>query len=190
MAYFSKDAYARKREYAYKVSLDSLEILAIALLADNPKYADLDREDPEKLDSLVEDLIEELRPIANLSHKRHEIHSTDRSHFFSDVSELVTVGNEYSDGCLIDDVNSLNRKYNLVDTDVPIIGDVVVTSDDSTEDILDYYGKDSSGDESTDHDLCYSLMYDDWDSVINTWSDNVRSWFKKLNEKFGTDFPD
>ena len=74
MAYFSKDIYDRKRDYAYRISNEGLEKIALYLVSENPKYknADLDDEDvQDEIDSEIEDLIYELEPIAELSHKKH-----------------------------------------------------------------------------------------------------------------------
>lgn len=177
MAYYSKEAYEKKREFAYRTSSDSIETLAMAILG------------KKEIDNQVEELAKELKPIAELSHKRHEIHSTDRKHFINDVDELTKVGNEYSDGCLINDVDELNKKYHLTDAELPLIGDVTVTGQDSDEDILDYYSETPSGDEFKDHNRAIELMVEDWDNIINSWSDAVREWFRKINEKYGTNFP-
>lgn len=194
MAYFSKDTYDRKRNYAYRISKEGLEKIALYLVSENPKYknADLDDENvQDEIDSEIEDLIYELKPIAELSHKRHEIHSTDRRHFMSDSSDLHEVGTEYSDGCLIDEVNALNKKYNLVNEKIPYIKLPEVDFDiDSDEDILNYYGIDVSDDENENHTNAYETLFEDWDDCINKWSNSVRQWFKELNEKFDTDFPD
>ena len=194
MSYFSKEIYQKKRDYAYTVSSKGLENVATYLVAENPKYknADLSNDDIfQEINSVIEDLINELEPIQQLSHKRHEIHSANRRHFVNDSSELSKIGNQYSDGCLIDDVNRLNRKYNLVKDVVKLIGDVGVSYDsDSDEEILGYYGEDYVGlDDNEIHEKAYELMVWDWDATINKWSDSVRAWFKEINKKFNTDFP-
>lgn len=194
MAYFSKEVYDRKRDYAYRISKDGLEKIALYLVAENPKYKNVDWDSDDELldemDSEIEELIDELEPIAELSHKRHEIHSTDRKHFVNDSSDLHKIGTQYSDNCLIDEVNSLNKKYNLVADKVPYINCVEVDFDtDSDEDILDYYGEDVSDDEDENHNKAYECMFFDWDEQINKWSDSVRKWFRELNKKFDTDFP-
>ena len=78
MAYFSKEIYDRKRDYAYRISNEGLEKIALYLVAENPKYKDVTWESDDELldeiDSEIEGLIYELEPIAELSHKRHEIH--------------------------------------------------------------------------------------------------------------------
>ena len=194
MAYFDKETYERKRNYAHRISREGLEKIATQLVLEDPKYenVNLDDEDvQDEIDKEIEGLIYELEPIAKLSHKRHEIHSTNRGHFIADSFDLHKVGTEYSDGCLIDDVNELNKKYNLVDEKIPYIKLPEVDFDiDSDEDILDYYGINISDDEDENHTNAYEALFEDWDDCINKWSDSVRKWFRKLNEKFGTDFPD
>lgn len=37
MAYFSKDIYDRKRDYAYRISNEGLEKIALYLVSENPK---------------------------------------------------------------------------------------------------------------------------------------------------------
>lgn len=194
MAYFDKETYERKARYAYRISREGLEKIAVYLVSENPKYnnADLDDEDiQDEIDKKIEGLIYELEPIAELSHKRHEIHSTDRSHFIYGSVDLHKVGTEYSDGCLIDDVNELSEKYNLVNEKIPYIKlPECDTYIDSDEDILNYYGIDISDDEDENHINAYEALFEDWDDCIDNWSHSVRKWFRKLNEKFGTDFPD
>lgn len=170
MAYYTKEEYRRKAEYAYGKSTEGITMIAAALGVDE----------------------EELEPIARLSHTRHKIHSTAASHFACDSSELAKVGTQYSDGSMIDDVNALNRKYKLVDGDIPCIHEPEVEmSVDSDEDIMDYYDKATDGMNDDDiHAEAYDLICCDWAEIIDQWSDAVRQWFGKLNERFGTDFPD
>ena len=92
---------------------------------------------------------------------------------------------------MIDDVNELNKKYNLADEKLEYISLPECDMDiDSDEDILDYYGEDVSEDENENHEKAYELLFEDWDKCINKWSDSVRKWFKEINKKFDTDFPD
>ena len=137
-------------------------------------------------------LFMELMPIANLSHKRHEIHSTSVDKFVENLSELHTIGTQYSTGdSLIDDVNRINKKYHLVDDDVPFISVVELMLDvDSTEEILEYYGEKPSDDDDADTNRILNLLVEDWAEKIDSWSNSVRGWYGKLNEKFGTRFPD
>lgn len=194
MAYFSKEIYDRKANYAHRIANEGLESIATYLVAEDPKWKNADLDDDEvsdEIDSEIEGLIYELEPIVELSHKRHEIHSTNRSHFISDSSDLHKIGTEYSDGCLIDDVNALNKKYNIVNEKIPYIKLPEVDFDiDSDEDILDYYGIDISDDEDENHTNAYKALFEDWNSCINKWSESVRKWFKEINKKFGSDFPD
>lgn len=193
MSYFSKEIYDKKRDYAHKISKEGLEKIALYLIAENPKYKNADLEDEnvqDEIDSEIENLIYELEPIAELSHERHNIHSTNRGHFISNDSDLHEVGTEYSDGCLIDEVNALNKKYNLVDKKLNYIELPQCSFDiDSDEEILDYYGEDVSEDEYENHEKAYKLLFEDWDNCINKWSDSVRQWFREINKKFDTDFP-
>lgn len=187
MSYLSKDTYARKREYAYKTSSDGVERIASYIIADAMSPNDPNAE------KRMDELVEELQPIAELSHKRHEIHSTDRSHFIYDSSELHEIGDDYSVGeTLIDRVNALNDKYHLVDGYVGGFGEGVLPDfdTDTDEEILSYYGEEPTGNDTMDHERCYELMTADWDNVINQWSRNVREWFRKLNQKVGSSFPD
>lgn len=56
-------------------------------------------------------LIEALMPIIDLSHKRHEIHSTFVDNFVGNLIELHSIGSQYSiEDCLIDEVNRINKK--------------------------------------------------------------------------------
>ena len=198
MAYFTKEEYQRKTEYACGVSEVGVIKLALALATKDSgfKYSDLeDAEISKKLRLKVEPLITELQPIAYLSHARHEIHSTPRTDFLRDDSEvhqvMDRVGTKYSyDISLVDEVNELNKKYQLVDAEIPCISCVeIMTSVDSTEEILENYGKEISDNEEKNEALARDLLFMDWDEKIESWSNYIKEWFGKLNQKFGTNFP-
>lgn len=211
MAYFSKDAYERKREYAARVANDGLtsiaKILALKdlnftgdsseeILSSWDKYLESLNDDAynyetDKLDSLIQSYEDELEPLKELSYKRHEIHSTDRGHFVAGSYRLTPIGTQYSEECLISEVNELNRKYGLSDKSVPLIKEPECDLDiDSIEDVLDYYGIEVSGDEDEDREAAHNALREDWDNCINQWSESVRDWFSDINQKFGSDFPD
>lgn len=180
--FFSKEAYERKAEYAYRVSVESIIVIANNIAKTN----NIQEDD-------INDLIEELEPIAELSHTRHTIHSTDRFHFLygNNVSRLLNaVENEYYEGELVYVVNGINKKYKLVDSDVEYLKIPIMDLDiDSCNDIIEYYGEEVSEDEFENKDLAVNLLYEDWDNKINNWSNSVRVWFGKLNKKFGSKFP-
>ena len=58
MSYFSKEIYQRKREYAYSVSNEGLEKIAIYLISENPKYKNVDLND-ESVEKDEDDLRDE-----------------------------------------------------------------------------------------------------------------------------------
>lgn len=131
-------------------------------------------------------------PIIEFSHKRHEIHSTSVDKFVGNLIELHSIGSQYSTrDCLIDEVNHINKKYHLADDDIPFISEVELMPDvDSTEEILEYYGEKPSDDDNADTNRVIELLAEDWWEKIDSWSNSVRGWYGKLNEKFGTRFPD
>lgn len=193
MAYFSKEIYDRKREYAHGIAREGLEKIALYLVAENPKYknADLDDEDvQDEIDKEIENLINELEPIAELSHKRHEIHSDGND------SHLDWWDNEIMD--IIREVRELNEKYNLINKDVRgfdyeeegvdwdwdnwLICDVLNLDED--EYLEDGQWIDEKKDEAYEKACEYNRELKD------EWSDSVRQWFKEINKKFDTDFPD
>lgn len=179
MAYFDRETYEAKRRHAERVTAEGLGAIVEKIAGENASS------------QRICELTDELKPIVSLSHKRHEVHSLDRNKLFGgDQSLLSDVGNEFSDGCLIDDVNRLNAKHHLVDAIVPLIGDVpYIQGMDSAEDVIDGYGKTPTGDEDKDLETACQLVASDWDQVLNEWSEKVRAWFAQLNKKFGTNFP-
>ena len=61
MSYFSKEIYYRKREHAYSISEEGLELIATYLVSENPKYKNVDLDDDEvsdEIDSEIEDVFE------------------------------------------------------------------------------------------------------------------------------------
>lgn len=194
MAYFSKEIYDRKRDYAYRISNEGLEKIALYLVAENPKYKNVNFESDDELldemDSEIEGLIYELEPIAELSHKRHEIHSD------GDDSHMDWWDNEIID--IITKVTELNDTYNLINIDVPsidyedegvdldwdnwLICDVLdLDEDEYLEDGQWIDGK---------YDEVYEKACEYNRELKDEWSDSVRKWFKEINKKFDTDFPD
>lgn len=217
MAYFSKEVYDRKRDYAYRISNEGLEKIALYLVSENPKYknADLDDEDvQDEIDSEIEDLIYELEPIANLSHFRHELHSTKASSLFNTESADFDLPKQYDDDsedCLYYEVMELNKKYGLVNKKLPPMPDfydvpynwLEVYDPYSSDGAKDIYNEDEfvskeytleewlsfiDSDEITEK--LYDLSYEIDEERKNKWSDSVRQWFKEINKKFDTDFPD
>lgn len=204
MAYFSKEVYDRKRDYAYRVSREGLEIIANTLLMEEEfgtednyneyidTLADEEYEDfKEEWESKIEDLVEELEPLQELSHARHEMHSSSSLHY--DIFDPF--GTQWSGKSdLLLDVNDLIKKYNLgvkkplEEPNVP-----EVSLDDSTEDIFDYYGYDYNLEED-DYENNWSEILDelatDWGNAQNYYSQYIREFFGRINDRFDTDFPD
>ena len=205
MAYFSKEVYDRKREYAYRVSKEGLEIIANTLLMEEEfgtedKYneyidtlTDEEYQDfEEEWESKVEDLVEELEPLQELSHARHEMHSSST---MGDYSIFEPFGNQWEGlSDLLVSVNDLIKDYDLgvkkplVEINVPEMG-----SDDTREDLFDYYGYEYDL-EDDDYDDKESEVLDelltDWRNAQDYYSQYLREFFGRINERFGTDFPD
>lgn len=196
MANLTKEEFQRKADYANRISKEGMDKIIYSILTKNTteEKAKIIKEqiDSKTYSDEMINLFMELMPIADLSHKRHEIHSTSVDKFVENLSELHTIGTQYSTGdSLIDDVNRINKKYHLVDDDVPFISEVELMLDvDSTEEILEYYGEKPSDDDDADRNRILNLLVEDWAEKIDSWSNSVRGWYGKLNEKFGTRFPD
>ena len=167
MAYYTKEAYERKREHAYNVSGDSIRRLSSAT-------------------GISED---KLSVIAEASHLRHEIHSENRWHFVSgsDRWSIDRVGTKYSfEQTLAEEIDGLC----LLDESFPTINEPDVCDDDSPEDIMDYFGLPVPGeDEDENRDAALDALVRGWDDAINSWSAAVRGWFGNLNNRYGTNFP-
>lgn len=185
-AYFGKDAYERKMEYSYKKSGEGIRAIA-------EYYAQKEglTYDDDEYEDVVNDYETIFEPIAELSHLRHEIHSSGL-HYNLDFwkSEYET---------LIDEVNGLNHEYDLVPKDVKYLDWESLPDMDimSNSEICDLMGWDKSDWIDEDGDLIVDKKNEFYDNVayaisegIDEWSDSVREWFWYVNEKFGTDFPD
>ena len=176
MAYFSKDAYERKSEHAYRVSVEGISKIAKKL--------------SDEYNVGYDDLLEELEPIQQLSHLRHEIHSS------KDNGKLDFWNEEYDE--IINKVNSLSRKYNLSKSSVKGFDYESLPDLDLDNDInIDILGLkrnewlDDDGYLITDKkDIFFAMVNSTIRSQKDYWSDNVREWFWHLNKKFGTEFPD
>lgn len=166
MAFFSKEAYEGKQEYALRVAGIGIETIKEALGLD-----------PDS---------EELNPIAKLSLARHTMHSS-KDNNYDCFDELGYTGYADQNG-LIDEVNRLNDKYKLVDfgIDKPVLPEVDTDSDEM-DDLYDRFGI-GREEENSDWKVC-DKVYSLWRDEKNKCSNNIRNWFKKLNEKYGTDFP-
>ena len=185
MAYFSKEIYDRKRDYARNIADEGLELIALYIVSHNKEYENYSDDD---LDDEIEDLIEELEPIKELSFARHRMHSSSTY----DSEDVELIGSEYSDGdTLIDQVNELNDTYDLVKDDLHYLDDPLVNEETyEDEDVADYF--DVEEDEVTD-DMTYKFvehLRDEWNEIKDKNSEYIRSWFRELNKKFGTKFPD
>lgn len=185
-AYFGKDAYERKAEYAYRISSEGISAIA-------EYYAQQDglTYDDDEYEDAVVDYETIFEPIAELSHLRHNIHSSGL-HYNLDFwkSEYET---------LIDEVNELNEKYELAPIDVEYLDYESLPDMDimSNSEICDLMGWDETYWLDEDGDLIVDKKNEFYDNIayaireeIDRWSDSVREWFWYVNEKFGTDFPD
>lgn len=196
MANLTKEEFQRKADYANKISKEGMDKIIYSILTKNTTKENAkiikDKIDSKTYSDEMLNLYMELMPIVDLSHKRHELHSTPTDDFISNKCELHTIGTQYSTGdSLIDEVNRINKKYHLVDDDIPFISEVELMVDvDSTEEILEYYGEKPSDDDNADSNRVRELLAEDWCQKIDCWSYSVRGWYGELNEKFGTSFPD
>lgn len=188
-SYFTKDIYDRKREYAYNVSSSGIEKIAIAILK---KHGITENDD--NFDEKLENIVEELQPIADLSHARHDMHSTRDS--VSDYEALDMIGNEFSTGnTLLEQVNKLNEKYKIINEELPDEMTVTYLSDeDDSTDIINeaiLLGIcDKEDTEDIDRDDVIQLLYSIYSYYKNKASNIIRDWFHKINKKYETNFPD
>lgn len=180
-AFFSKEIYDRKREYAYGKTEEGLDLIAKAILErDNKEYTEED----------IEELVEELEPIQQLSHARHEMHSSADN---TDVTYMDTIGNQYtSTVTLLQKVNDLNKKYNIVEEILPDYFNIpeVDADIDSWEEICEYYGIKYNEDDYSDMvDKAVAALTEENRKTKDKASETIRSWFAKINDKYGTNFP-
>lgn len=192
MAYFDRNTYDRKREYAYNVSSSGIDEIAVAILKKQGITTDDDNFDFE-----LENLVEELQPIADLSHERHEMHSS--RDYSDDTSYFDVLGNQFSDDGLLVKVNELNDKYNIVEQKLPNYFEITEIDWEAGYDLKD---------------LCeeYDIDYDDnWEEDSKQYNNAIeevnialmeenrrrkdeaskiiRDWFYVINKKYGTNFP-
>lgn len=185
MAYFSKEIYERKANRAYKISMEGIRAIA-QYFVKKDGYS----EDDEEYEDMIDNYAEIFEPVARLSHLRHEIHSNTKCRLsgFEDLSF----------DRLIDEVNELNRKYNLapvaVETmewdsyvDINMENEVVLECLGIEEEQWDKY-LDENGDWKDSNEIC-DMVYRKMDENIDKWSESIRNWFGYINEKFGSDFP-
>ena len=118
MANLTKEEFQRKADYANRISKEGMDKIMYSILTkktteENAKIIK-DQIDSKTYSDEMFNLCMELMPIIDLSHKRHEIHSTSVDKFVKNLIELHTIGTQYSTGdSLIDDVNRINKKYHL-----------------------------------------------------------------------------
>ncbi len=209
-AYFSKDAYERKAQYAYRISNEGITKLATWIVCRNNKinyeeveqyWEDLEekswendtydefKQKLEEFEEEIEDISEELIPISELSHARHKMHTSTPF----DFDCFDEIGHQYSDICLVSSVNDIIKEYKLPlkYLDTAIIPEI--TTDDNIEDIAEYYDleidEDEIEDDTIDTDFYYEYVYEDWDKVKDDYSEYIRDWFGELNDLVDSDFP-
>lgn len=170
-AYFSKEAYERKKKFAQRTAGEGIRRIAEILEEEGLGSAD--------------DLEIKLEPIRRLSHARHDMHSSRDS----DMDCMDEIGHQYSDGCLGLDAQEVNEELGLVPGVSCNVGYIPeVSIHDGTDMIADYYDVDASEVEDNWNDYV-ERIYDEWRSCKNDVSEKLRKWFRLLNERFGTNFP-
>ena len=166
MAYFAKDQYAGKKEYAAKVSADNEKILREAGMSE-----------------------EETELLIDLSHTRHELHSS-RGQELRNLFDKV--GHQYSaDETLVDKANKIAEKYNLPTMPAPGIPEIDL--DDDYDMIADFFGvtkEEVEKDFEENTGEYYQDILLEWEKAQNKASHDIRVFFYHVNKKYGTDFPD
>lgn len=161
MAYFTKEQYEAKREYAARVSASNEEILA------NARFSDDD----------IETLIK-------LSHTRHKLHCAKGEELRRLFDE---VGTQYSfDKTLVDFANEIAEKYNLPNIHAPYIPEVDVSDDNYL--IAEYFDISEEELEARYFEI-YNDIYELWEEAKNKVSYDIRVFFYYVNDRYGTDFP-
>lgn len=165
MSYFTGDEYFYKRKYAGKIAKESEEKIT-------------------EQTNISEDIIEELSQLSSIRHTLHCMgHRLDGTE--QELEEQIRK------------VKKLCESYNIIDdtSDLLIPDWTIIPSLDDDTDILielldinesDYL--DDNGDLDTDsfYDHVKNLIAD----IMDFWSDSIRHFFRKINEKYGTDYPD
>lgn len=163
MAYFSKEVYEGKLNYASRKSRDNRDIL--------------------REQGLNEDTIDLLVSVSSL---RHELHCSSYGESSNNLIRKLG-GKQYSCGTEL--IYQINEKK-LIEEKMPLIDELDVDFDsDSVEDILNYYGVSATDDETENSNLAYNYIRKDFEENINNWNLSCRQWFGKINKKYGTDFP-
>ena len=197
--------YDRNREFAYKRSTEGIELIAETLLAEDYGYNNLDdvfRSLPDNItgveyDRLVDEVEQklaelkiELEPLQELSHARHNMHVSDKCNP-SLFEDFVTLDDEPTD--LVVAVNDIMDRYDIgvwEHIELPFMPDVYDW--ETVEDIADYFGLplDEDSDDYPDQcDAVYATLHSVWGDAKNSYSNYIRSFFGKVNDRFGTEFP-
>lgn len=197
--------YDRNREFAYGRSTDGIEIIAETLLAESYGYNNLDevfRNLPDDItdddytkffddiDKKLSELKVELEPLQDLSHARHNMHVSDKCNpqLFED---FVTLDDEPTD--LVVAVNDIMDRYDIgvwEHIELPFMPDVYDW--ETVEDIADYFGlplDEDSDDYSDQYDAVYNALHGVWEDAKDDYSNYIRSFFGRVNDRFGTEFP-
>jgi len=161
MAYFTKEQYEAKREYAARVSASNEEILANARVSDD-----------------------DIETLIKLSHTRHKLHCARGEELRRLFDE---VGTQYScDKTLVDFANEIAEKYNLPNIPAPYIPEVDASDDNYL--IAEYFDISEEELEARDFEI-YNDIYELWEEAKNKVSHDIRVFFYYVNDRFGTDFP-
>lgn len=102
------------------------------------------------------------------------------------------LGNQYSWGeTLIDKVNKINKKYNLVDKELKIPQVPEVDLDDEDDALAEYFGIEydpSEGFKEGQFSEVCDNVDDLWRNCIEDESRKIRDFFDEINEKYETEF--
>lgn len=102
------------------------------------------------------------------------------------------LGNQYScKETLIDKVNKINKKYNLVDKELKEPQVPEVDLDDENETLAEYFGMEYDPSEGFKEgqfsEICDNVD-DLWCDCIRDERDKIRDFFDEINEKYETEF--
>ena len=171
MSFYSKEEYEFKKKYADRVSTQSEDLII------------------EQLGLSDDSDIEDIQELSTLSHLRHTVH-TEGTRFGSDISrydELINQIYKIKDICI---------EYQIIDDLSDLIipqFDRIPSLDDDYDMIMDLTGWNPESyqqDGEWDYDVIVDGVRNLLNDINDYWSDSIRHFFKKINEKYGTNYPD
>ena len=144
----------------------------------------------KKLEAAGYDYKEALNDLEVLEDFHIELECLDP--YSRDYRRFNDLGNQYSWGeTLIDKVNKINKKYNLVDKELSNLQVPEVDLDDEDEDLAEYFGIEydpAEGFKDGEFSEICDKVDDLWFNCIYNEREKIRDFFDEINEKYETEF--